>query len=80
LAAIIGLEDPNRPESEIVKAYIKLKSGREVTDELKENIKIYAMENLSKYEVPKQWEFREEFPLTTVGKVLKKALREGSKN
>lgn len=76
LAAIIGLEDPDRPGSEIVKAYIKLKSGTKVTDELKEKIKIYAQENLSKYEMPKQWEFREEFPLTAVGKVLKKALRE----
>lgn len=78
LAAIIGLKDPNRPGSEIIKAYIKLKSGIEVTDELKEDIKKYAQENLSKYENPKQWEFREEMPLTTVGKVLKKALREES--
>ncbi|MHA2246839.1 MAG: AMP-binding protein [Candidatus Hodarchaeales archaeon] len=78
LAAIIGLKDPDRPESEIVKAYIKLKSGIEATDELKENIKKYAHEKLSKYENPKQWEFREEMPLTTVGKVLKKALREES--
>ena len=76
LAAIVGLEDPHRPGSEIVKAYIKLKPDVEVTDELKENIKAHSKENLSKYEIPKEWEFREELPLTTVGKVLKKALRE----
>lgn len=76
LAAIVGLEDPHRPGSEIVKAYIKLKRDVEVTDELKENIKVHSKENLSKYEIPKEWEFREELPLTTVGKVLKKALRE----
>ncbi len=80
LAAIIGLEDLNRPGSEIVKAYIKLKSGSKATGEMIERIKIYAEENLSKYEMPKQWEFREEFPLTTVGKVLKKALREEGRN
>jgi len=80
LVAIIGIDDPNRPGSEIVRAYIKLKSGVEATEELKENIKVYAQENLSKYEMPKHWEFREELPLTTVGKVLKKALREEPSN
>ncbi|MFX0051658.1 MAG: AMP-binding protein [Candidatus Hermodarchaeota archaeon] len=77
LVAIIGIDDPNRPGSEIVKAFVKLKSGIEVTEKLKKEIKVYAEENLSKYEMPKQWEFREELPLTTIGKVLKKALRGG---
>ena len=55
---------------------IQLKEGIEENDEVKESIKKYAEENLSKYEVPKIWEFKEELPLTLVGKVLKKALRE----
>jgi long-chain acyl-CoA synthetase len=76
LAAIIGLDDPNRPGSEIVKAYVKLKPNVGVTDELEDQIKLYSKKNLSSYEIPKEWEFREELPLTTVGKVLKKALRE----
>jgi len=76
ICAIIGLEDPKRPGSEIVKAFIKLKEGVALTEAVKASIEKYAAENLAKYEVPKQWEFREELPLTLVGKVLKRELRE----
>lgn len=76
LVAIIGIKDPNRPGSEIVKAYVTLKEGVQPTEEVKQSIKKYAEENLSKYENPKQWEFRDELPLTLVGKVLKRELRE----
>lgn len=76
LAAIIGLKDPDRPGSEIVKAIIKLKAGVDLTETLKENLKKYAIEKLSKYENPKIWEFRDELPLTVIGKVMKRALRE----
>ncbi|MFX0123977.1 MAG: AMP-binding protein [Candidatus Hodarchaeota archaeon] len=80
LATIIGLDDPKRPGSQIVKAFVMLKKGIKPTYEVKEDIKIFAIENLSKYEKPTFWEFREELPLTTVGKVLKRALREESKS
>ncbi|HUY00940.1 MAG TPA: AMP-binding protein, partial [Candidatus Deferrimicrobium sp.] len=76
ICAIIGLEDPKRPGSEIVKAFIQLKEGVAATETVKQSIQKYADENLSKYEVPKQWEFREELPLTLVGKVLKRELRD----
>ncbi len=79
LVAIIGIKDPDRPGSEIVKAIIKLKEGVHLTNSIKEDIKKYAGEKLSKYENPKIWEFREELPLTTVGKILKRALREEAK-
>ncbi|MFX1282718.1 MAG: AMP-binding protein [Promethearchaeota archaeon] len=80
LATIIGLDDPNRPGSQIVKAYVVLKKGIKFTYEIEEDIKIFAIENLSKYEKPTLWEFREELPLTSVGKVLKRALREESES
>ena len=76
IAAIEGVKDPKRPGSEIVKAFIQLKEGVSATDAVKESIKKFAAENLSKYENPKQWEFREEIPLTMVGKVLKRELRD----
>jgi long-chain acyl-CoA synthetase len=69
--------NPDRPGAEIVKAVIQLKEGVQATDEIKESIKQYAQEHLSKYEVPKIYEFKEELPLSLVGKVLKKELREG---
>ncbi len=78
MVAIIGLKDPDRPGSEIVKAIVQLKEGVQPTDSVKDNLKKYATEHLSKYENPRIWEFRESLPLTTVGKVLKRALREES--
>ncbi len=76
IVALIGLKDPDRPGSEIVKAIVQLKEGIEPTEAVKNNLKEYAAKNLSKYESPRIWEFRENLPLTTVGKVLKRALRE----
>jgi len=76
MMAIIGLPDKDRPGSEIVKAVVQLKEGIEATNEVKENIKKFAQENLAKYEVPKVWDFRDELPMTLVGKVYKRALRE----
>jgi len=76
LVAIIGLKDPDRPGSEIVKAVVQLKEGIEPTESVKETLKKYASEHLSKYENHRVWDFREELPLTLVGKILKRALRE----
>ncbi len=76
LIAIIGLKDPDRPGSEIVKAVVQLKEGIKPTEAVKNNLKKYASEKLSKYENPRLWEFKEALPLTAVGKVLKRALRD----
>ena len=76
LVAIIGLKDPDRPGSEIVKAVVQLKEGVQPTEKVKNSLKKYSAEHLSKYENPKLWEFRETLPLTAVGKVLKRSLRE----
>ena len=75
LIAIIGVPNPDRPGAEIVKAVVQLKEGVPESEEVKASIQKFAEEKLSKYEVPKIWEFREELPLTLVGKVQKKALR-----
>jgi len=76
LIAIIGLKDPDRPGSEIVKAVVQLKEGVHPTETVKKNLKKYASEKLSKYENPRIWEFKEALPLTVVGKVLKRSLRD----
>ncbi|MFW9819343.1 MAG: AMP-binding protein [Candidatus Thorarchaeota archaeon] len=75
MVAIIGLKDSERPGSEIVKAIVQLKEDVQLNDKVKENLIKYASEHLSKYENPRIWEFRDSLPLTTVGKVLKRALR-----
>jgi long-chain acyl-CoA synthetase len=78
IMALIGVPNPDRPGSEMVKAYVKLVQdytfdGDE--DALKADIISFAKEHLAPYEVPKQVEIIKEMPLTSVGKLDKKALR-----
>jgi long-chain acyl-CoA synthetase len=75
LCSSVGLPDPDRPGSELVKLYVLLKDGYEASDETKADILSYAQENLAKYKIPKIIEFIKDIPLTSVGKVDKKALR-----
>jgi len=75
LASTVGIPNPDRPGSEIVKLYVLLKKGYEASEETKADILRYAQDNLAKYKVPKIIEIVEEMPLTSVGKVDKKALR-----
>lgn len=76
--ALVGRDNPERPGSELVKAYIQLDSYYNFDgnyDALKEDIISFAKEKCSAYEIPKEIEFLKEIPLTTVGKVDKKVLR-----
>jgi len=78
ILALIGEENPERPGSEIVKAYIQLDpafsfDGNE--EALKEDIKTFAREKVAPYEAPKIIEIIKEMPLTAVGKIDKKVLR-----
>ena len=76
MIATIGMANPQRPGSEIVKAYITRSANADSEEEaLKAEIFAFAREKLAPYEVPKVIEFRDELPLTTVGKIDKKVLR-----
>ncbi len=70
-AAVIGVRDEYRGET--VKAYIVLKDGVTAAEE---DIIAFCKKNMAPYKVPKLVEFREELPKTSVGKVLRRALRE----
>ena len=76
--ALIGEPNPERPGSELVKAYIQ-KNPNYVfdgsDDALKEDIINFAKDNCAPYEVPKKIELIDEMPLTAVGKIDKKMLR-----
>jgi long-chain acyl-CoA synthetase len=76
VAATIGLPDPNRPGSEIVATAVVLKPGVEKSDAMKEEITRYMREKAAPYKVPKRIEFMDELPVSAVGKVLKRELRE----
>ena len=69
--AVIGVKDEHRGET--VKAFI-VKKDSSLTDA---EIINFCKERLAVYKVPKIIEFRDELPLTLVGKVDKKALRGG---
>jgi long-chain acyl-CoA synthetase len=78
LLALIGVENPERPGSEIVKAYIQLDPAFDFDgdqDTLKQDIIAFAKEKVAPYEAPKIIEIIEEMPLTAVGKIDKKVLR-----
>ena len=78
IMALIGVPNPDRPGSEMVKAYVKLVQDYHFDGDeeaLKADIIRYAKERLAPYEVPKQVEILNEMPLTSVGKLDKKALR-----
>jgi long-chain acyl-CoA synthetase len=78
IIAFVGIENPKRPGSEIVKAFVQLTKEYAQRDheEVKKEILRFAKEKLAKYEAPKEIEIMDEIPLTTVGKLDKKALRD----
>jgi len=68
---VVGL--PEEFKGEKIKAYIVLKEGVTAT---KDEIIQYCREQLSKFKVPKEVEFRDQLPKTLVGKVLRRVLRD----
>jgi long-chain acyl-CoA synthetase len=78
MIALVGVENPQRPGSELVKAFLQLdpSHGHEGdANALKQDIIRFAKESCSPYEVPRVIEIIGEMPLTAVGKVDKKLLR-----
>jgi long-chain acyl-CoA synthetase len=78
MVALVGIPNPDRPGSEIVKAFVQMDPDFEFDgnkEALAEDIISFAKENCAPYEVPKLIEISEELPLTVVGKVDKKVLR-----
>jgi long-chain acyl-CoA synthetase len=66
---VAGIPDPYRGET--VKAWVVLKPG-ETADEAE--IKAFCKERLAPFKVPTHYEFRDELPKTTVGKILRREL------
>ncbi|MBN1802129.1 MAG: AMP-binding protein [Candidatus Lokiarchaeota archaeon] len=76
--AIIGVPNPKRPGSEIVKAFIKIDEDYQTDKDeksLKEEIEDFARKRCSPYEVPKIIQFVDDLPLTAEGNIDKKQLR-----
>lgn len=75
--AIIGVPNPKRPGTEIVKLVAQIKEehrGRS-NEEITKDIIDFARERLAPYKIPKHVDIVTAIPLTAVGKVDKKTLR-----
>ena len=70
-ACTVGVPDEYRGET--VKAYIVTRPGETLT---KEEIIAFCREKLAAYKVPKIIEFMDQLPKSTVGKILRKDLRD----
>ncbi len=78
MVALIGVPNPERPGSEVVKAFMTLApehKGVEDKEKLKEEILAWLKDKLAPYEIPKTILFEDALPVTSVGKVDKKELR-----
>jgi acetyl-CoA synthetase len=74
LAAVVGKPDPVR--TEIVKAFIVLKSGIAGSEGLAREIQSFVRTRLSAHEYPREVAFIDSMPMTTTGKVIRRVLRE----
>ncbi len=75
LVAVVGV--PDAKSGEAVKAFIELKPGESATEQ---EILDFCKKNMAGYKRPKFIEFRDAIPVSNVGKVLRRVLRdEGGK-
>ncbi len=73
MAAVVGKPDAQR--TEIVKAFIKLNRGYRANDELKLALQDWVKDRLAAHEYPRELEFVDQLPMTTTGKIIRRALR-----
>ena len=64
-------------KGEVVHAWVVLRAGQTATEP---ELRAYCRERLAAYKVPARVEFRDSLPKTLVGKVLRRALKEGIVN
>lgn len=72
-AGVIGKPDPVR--GEIIKAFVALREGYEVTEELKEDIRNFVKKGLAAHAAPREIEFRDKLPKTRSGKIMRRVLK-----
>ncbi|MFC7385774.1 long-chain-fatty-acid--CoA ligase [Sphaerisporangium rhizosphaerae] len=70
LAAVVGV--PHGSHGEEIKAYVIRRPGATVTED---ELLAWCKENMAAYKYPRLVEFRDSFPMTASGKILKRELR-----
>ena len=77
MCAVVGRPDNDRPGNDIVQLYVERSADCDRSDtDLKTELDCFCRETLSPYKVPKEVFFLDAIPLTSVGKIDKKALRQ----
>jgi long-chain acyl-CoA synthetase len=71
LVAVVGV--PDDKSGEAVKAFIQVKPGEQVTEQ---EIREFCKQNMAGYKRPKFIDFRDDIPVSPVGKVLRRVLRD----
>lgn len=75
LAAAVGVPDPLRTER--VKAFVVLAEGQAPSEALAREIQDFVKTRLAAHEYPREVAFVDSLPMTTTGKIIRKALRAG---
>ena len=73
-AAVVGKPDAAR--TEIVKAYVVLREGVAVSEDLKQALQNFVKTRLAAHEYPREIAFVSALPMTTTGKIIRRELRE----
>jgi long-chain acyl-CoA synthetase len=73
MAAVVGIPREDDPSNEFVKAFVQLKDGETITED--EFIQ-WCREKMAGYKRPREVEFVKSLPMSNVGKVLRRVLRE----
>ena len=71
-STVVGIPDVKRGQK--IKAFVVLKKGVVVTNELKESIKVLCQKNIAGYSLPREYEFKTNLPKTLVGKIAYREL------
>ncbi len=77
-STVIGVDDPYKKQK--VKAFIVLKPEFEADDEIKKSIEEHCKNNIARYAMPYEFEYRKSLPKTLVGKVAYTILEEEERN
>ena len=72
---VVGLPDPDR--GQVVAAFVRARAGVEPGEGLADELRAHVRSRLAPYKAPRVVRFVEDFPMTSSGKINRRALREG---
>lgn len=74
MAGVVGVPDELR--TEIVKAWIVLRTGYRPSEELRKEVQDFVRTRLAAHEFPRAVEFVDSLPMTPTGKIIRRELRQ----